>query len=475
MTTLGSHVRKHWCSDHIRMLFVGLALLFPLAVQTGRAESALHVSGNGRYLVRPNGKPFFWLGDTAWLLSQMTTREDADFYLETRAQQGFTVIQAAIVMGEERVGGTLRPNAYGDQAFSNGDPTNPLITPGSDPGQGQQYDYWDHVDYVVERAAARGLTLGLLPLFVGWRGDGYKYLTPERAYSYGLFLGRRYRDSSHLLWILGGDNTPDTEAKQKVWHELARGITVGVADAEDYGRTLMTYHINGGNSSSQWFHQAPWLDFNMIQVWGNEKEIYPKISQDYRLTPAKPTGLGEGSYEDGPQYSTRPINALKIRKQAYWSYLAGGYHTYGNTNTWNFSSYKPEGTQDWKTALRSPGAIDLSVLARFFASIEWWKLVPDPTIFAGGAGSGETRNAAMRSVTGNCLLVYLAGPATVSLHLDAISAAKTVRAAWINPQTGDRSGAGDFPASETPSFETPESWSDALLLIEATARRHRSS
>ncbi|MBN2132503.1 MAG: DUF4038 domain-containing protein, partial [Sedimentisphaerales bacterium] len=103
MTTLGSHVRKHWCSDHIRMLFVGLALLFPLAVQTGWAESALHVSGNGRYLVQPNGKPFFWLGDTAWLLSQMTTREDADFYLETRAQQGFTVIQAAIVMGEERV------------------------------------------------------------------------------------------------------------------------------------------------------------------------------------------------------------------------------------------------------------------------------------------------------------------------------------------------------------------------------------
>ncbi len=436
------------------------------ASSRNQGGSALRVSDGGRYLVQPDGKPFFWLGDTAWLLSQMTTREDADLYLRTRAQQGFTVIQAAIVMGEERVGGTLRPNVYGAPAFSHDDPSSPLITPGNDPAQAQQYDYWDHVDYIIERAAAHGLTLGLLPLFVGWRGDGYKYLTPERAYGYGLFLGQRYRDQPHILWILGGDNTPDTEAKQKVWHELARGIAVGVAGTEDYSRTLMTYHINGGNSSSQWFHQAPWLDFNMIQVWGDEKGIYPKIMQDYQLTPVKPTGLGEGSYEDGPQYPTRPIDACKIRKQAYWSYLAGGYHTSGNTNTWNFSSYKDEGTQDWKTALQSPGAAHLSVLAKFFASLAWWKLIPDPALFAEGSGRGETLNAAMRSAAGDRLLVYLSAPVTFSLHLDALSAAPMARAVWIDPRTGTRSLGEKFPATGVRSFSTPPDWPDALLLIE---------
>ncbi len=65
-----------------------------------KVGSMLKVSQNGRYLVRSNGKPFFWLGDTAWLLFQMTTREDAELYLSTRARQGFSVIQAAIVMGE---------------------------------------------------------------------------------------------------------------------------------------------------------------------------------------------------------------------------------------------------------------------------------------------------------------------------------------------------------------------------------------
>jgi len=455
---------------HLHILLIVLILVVSGIAEMGRGASALRVSENGRYLVQPDGKPFFWLGDTAWLISQMTRREDVDLYLRTRAEQGFTVIQAGVVMGEERVGGTLRPNLYGDLAFSDGNPARPLVTPGSDPEKPAQYDYWDHVDYIVERAEAHGLTLGLLPLFVGWRGDGYNYLKPENAYDYGLFLGKRYRDQSHVVWILGGDNTPDTEAKQEVWHEMAKGVTVGVAGREDYSRTLMTYHINGGNSSSQWFHKAPWLDFNMIQIWGNEKQIYPKIAQDYQLTPVKPTGLGEGSYEDGPQYSTRPIDALKIRKQAYWSYLSGGYHTYGNTNTWNFGSYEPEGTQNWKQALHSPGARDLSVLAELFHSIDWWKLVPDPAIFASGTASGETRNAAMRSTAGDCLLLYFSSRVTASVRLDAISAAKTTSATWIDPRTGKQSSAGEFPTTETSSFTTPKDWPDALLLIEAKDR-----
>src|SRR5262249_567684 len=160
-------------------------------------------------------------------------------------------------------------------------------------------------------------------------------------------------------------------------------------------------------------------DFNMFQTHrGQDTVIHPMIAQDCKLTPVKPTGLGEGSYEDGPQYPTRPIDALKIRKQAYWSYLAGGYHTYGNTNTWNFGCYKPEGTQDWKAALDSPGAAHLSVLTRFFTSLEWWQLIPDQPAFAGGPGSGETLNAAMRSNNGNRILVYLSSPAPVWLRLD---------------------------------------------------------
>jgi hypothetical protein len=424
------------------------------------------VSENGRYLVRADGTPFFWLGDTAWLLFQLTTREDAERYLRTRARQGFTVIQAALVMGEERVGGTLLPNRYGDLAFIDGDPARPAITVGSRQAGSEAYDYWDHVDAVVDIAASHGLTLALLPFFVGSRGDGYKYLRPTNAYAYGHFLGQRFRRRPHLIWLLGGDNTPDTDTKRQVWERMAKGIAIGASGAEDYRTTLMSYHINGNNSSSQWLHTAPWLDLNMVQVWGDEKDIYPSLTHDYQLSPVKPTGLGEGSYEDGPQYRTKPIDALKVRKQAYWSYLAGGYHTYGNTNTWNFGMYKAEGTQDWEAALDSPGARHLAVLARFFTSLAWWRLVPDQSVIASGVGSGEKLNAAMRSSQGDCILAYLSSPTGITLRMDRLTAGSSARATWIDPTTGARSKIGDLPTHGERLFTPPDGWQDALLLLE---------
>lgn len=43
-----------------------------------------------------DGEPFFWLGDTCWLLFSRMTPEEQAFYLHTRALQGFTVVQATL-------------------------------------------------------------------------------------------------------------------------------------------------------------------------------------------------------------------------------------------------------------------------------------------------------------------------------------------------------------------------------------------
>ncbi len=406
-----------------------------------------------------SGKPFFWLGDTAWLLSQIPNREDAEHYLATRARQGFTVIQAAAVMGEERVGGTARPNAYGDRAFLDNDPSRPWLTPGNKPNVPEEYDYWDNVDYIIDRAQAHGLAVGLLPLFVGWQGDGYKYLKTSNAHAYGKFLGERYRAKPNIVWILGGDNVADTEEKRAIWNAVAKGITEAVAGSEDYSKTLMTYHSPGGTSSSNWFHAAPWLDFNMIQTWSDYLSIPARIAADYQLTPPKPTGLGEGAYENGNQYKFE-VNALAIRKQAYWSYLSGGYHTYGNTDVWNFSSYKGEAKEDWKLGINSPGATHLTVLTKILGSMEWWQFVPDTSILTGG-----DRSMAMRSKQGDAILIYLSSPAAVSVHMDKITASASVQAAWIDVRTGERTQAGAFPSQGTASFTLPSGWEDGLLLL----------
>ena len=51
-----------------RALLVALLLLLALGwfAETSQAAPRLKVSGNKRFLVYEDGKPFFWLGDTAW-------------------------------------------------------------------------------------------------------------------------------------------------------------------------------------------------------------------------------------------------------------------------------------------------------------------------------------------------------------------------------------------------------------------------
>ena len=49
----------------------------------------------------------------------------------------------------------------------------------------------------------------------------------------------------------------DDEEDFQIIREMAKGLEAG-----DGGNHLMTYHPQGGNNTSQWFHNDDWLDFN---------------------------------------------------------------------------------------------------------------------------------------------------------------------------------------------------------------------
>ncbi len=57
----------------------------------------LKVSENGRFLIRENGEPFFYLGDTAWSIFRNCNREQVDIYLQDRADKQFTAIEACVL------------------------------------------------------------------------------------------------------------------------------------------------------------------------------------------------------------------------------------------------------------------------------------------------------------------------------------------------------------------------------------------
>jgi len=412
----------------------------------------IRISENGRYFVDGNGAPFFWLGDTAWPLFAQYSRQEAQTHLDNRSAKGFTVVQGVLAWGggtgyESRAPG---PNYAGEAPWIGGDPARPNEA------------YFQHVDHLVAFAEERGLVLAMLPTWGYYVGDA-ETIHLGNARAYGRWLGARYRNAPNIVWVNGGDRIPTRH--EDVYRELARGLREG-----DGGAHLITYHPCGWRSSSQFFHTEEWLDFNMIETWTEWWKVHPAVMSDCLRTPVKPVVLAEGAYEDGPEYPLGPITPLTARRQAWWTFLAGGFHTYGQNQMWRMEP-------GWIEALDTPGARHMSVLKQIVTSLEWWKWVPDQSVFADGPGSGPHLNAAARSEDGNWLLIYLADKGDVTIHIDKITASAACRAIWYDPQTGEGTeagtyatgnlGGGTFPKRTSQRFRPPSTSEDALLLVRA--------
>jgi len=289
-----------------------------------QVHGALGTSANGHYIAHRDGHPFLWLGDTGWALFQRLTREQADLYLDNRAEKGFTVIQAVAFWyphgGAESLGPHNAANVYGHRPFKGGPDSpstaEPLVVEGGTPEDPN--DYWDHVDYVIRAVKSRGLYLALLPCwgnaYINNRIKGSRIeFTADEARAYGRFLGRRCRLEPHIIWVLGGDVDPvnfGERDQRQVYRAMAEGIGGGVSGNSalrwdqghpDWDASLMTFHAvqapkqSGarGGSSSIWFHSDAWLDANMMETFQWIDSIIPLISRDHGLKePVKPTILG---------------------------------------------------------------------------------------------------------------------------------------------------------------------------------------
>ena len=206
----------------------------------------LAVSANHRFLVTADGRPFFWLGDTAWELFHRLNREDAEKYLRLRAEQRFNVIQAVALAEFD---GLTVTNAYGQLPLIDRDPLRP------------NEEYFRHVDWIVAKANSLGLYIGFLPTWGDkWNkkwGVGPEIFDAQNAETYGEWIGRRYR-AAGLIWILGGDRPVENEKQREILDAMGRGLRRG-----DGGAHLITFHPTGGSGSAQWFHAVEWMDLNM--------------------------------------------------------------------------------------------------------------------------------------------------------------------------------------------------------------------
>ena len=172
------------------------SILFFSMLQANAQLQQLKVSANKRFFQTADGKPFFWLGDTGWLLFIKCTREEAIQFLDDRRQKGFNVIQVMLIHDLD-----LGVNVYGDSAVRIKNVARPVISKGNSFSNKEAYDFWDHVDYIIDEAAKRGIYMALVPVW----GGNIKNVSVEQGKSYASFLANRYKNKSNIIWLNGGD------------------------------------------------------------------------------------------------------------------------------------------------------------------------------------------------------------------------------------------------------------------------------
>jgi hypothetical protein len=455
------------------LALLAAAASLPIGAQARPETPPLTVSTNGRWF-EAGGKPFFWLGDTGWLMLSRLTREETEAYFAKRAAQGFNVVQVMVLHSPQMA---LRS---GVPALDGGDPARPHVTLGSDPADAAAYDYWDHLDWAVDRAAAHGIYLALVPSWGSLAGGGQ--LNPKSAATYGRFLGERYRGKPNIIWLNGGDTRADEHTA--TWETLGAAIK-----AVDPGH-IMTFHPFGRTDSSWTFHNARWLDFNMFQS-GHQtyaqdnkpgargEDNWRFVAEDWARTPPKPTIDGEPSYENIPHGlhdgSQPRWTAADVRRYAWWAVFAGAAgHTYGENSVMQMlvpGRDKPSFSADtlWSTALDAPGAGQMRHLKTLMLSRPYLERVPDQSLIV---DNGERYERVLATRGDGYAMAYTWTGRPFTMRLGVLNGAR-VKAAWFDPRTGQTQAIGSFENRGERRFVPPggaRPGNDWALVVDAADR-----
>ena len=404
-----------------------------------------------------DGKPFFWLGDTAWLLFEKLSYEEAKLYLNHRKSLGFNVIQCVLV------------HTYKDGFFSSG--KTPL-----------SQEYWEEVRKIVSYAEEIGLIMGILPM---WGAMVKNNIIHENNIDqYTDFILKLFEPFKNIIWILGGDIRGDEYFS--LYDHLGKRLK------EKDSTRLITFHPFGRTGSYQWFSACSWIDFHMFQsghrrydqvqmnAWDDKlskedcfgEDNYKYVRKNATLQPFKPCLDGEPSYEgilQGLHDITQPYwQDYDVRRYAYWSVLEGACgFTYGNNAIMQFYKNGEEGSygvrENWIEALDMSGGKQMKHLKDLMLSLDFVQghscpdMVLDPKPFYEHISVFASKDF---------ILCYDYLGKEFTLNLEDYKN-KKLTCYWINPEDGIRYcfGKTEGKGSITVKPEKRENSNDWILLL----------
>lgn len=322
-----------------------------------------------------DGTPFFWLGDTWWMLMSDRVAWPDDFraLAADRAAKGFTVAQVVLGYPGDLSTDDLRVANEGGLPW---EADGSRINPG----------YFDACDLRLQTM----IRAGILPCILGSWGFHLLAIGEARMTSHWRYLVARYA-AWPVVWSLAGetamayylskDPAGDTEKLRAAWTRISRAVR----DCDPYRRPLSTHP-----RKTSWddLEDESALDFHMLQPGHMRSAI--GLGVDFIGTarskfPAKPVVNAEPPYE-----GHMGTNGPEVQRLAFWTSLLSGAagFTYGAAGIFQANDRdrptgnRPDGgaydATTWDEALGFPGAVQLGKGKALLMSLPWERFSPHP-------------------------------------------------------------------------------------------------
>ena len=442
-----------------------------------RTHGFPRLSPGAGYLWHPDGTPFHWIGDTAWNGPMLASPDEWEAFVQTRAAQGFSVVQFVATQW---------------RGLPDGGPDGPAFTCDDDGAIASlNHDFLRRLDARLDALAAHGLVGAPVLLWAhetkevdhGDIPQDDRPVTQDMSmddvpipevieHNPGIFLSEADASllAQHLVsrwhahpvaFILMGDGDYTADRADR-WHRIGRATFgdspssdrapvvvhpggmqwVGAEFADEPWVDVIGYQSGhgGGIGSWRWLQDGPWLadtSLNAHQAIINLEACYEDHNRMNVMIGVPPGWTGRFSDRD-------------VRRALYGSSLvtASGGVTYGAHGVWSWEQggTRPKGhfqtgeTKSWREAMALPGATQVRHLRDHLGTVAWWRLRPAPWVLKwhpGGNGQFTRWVSVARDAASSTTVVYFAGAYAAEIDLDLLTVEDgALIGEWRNPRDG---------------------------------------
>lgn len=428
-------------------------------------------SGVSQYPADQFGAPILIKGDVIWAFPANAGRwnggdwqADITNYLNTRQSQTFNLLMIG-ALGSTQNGG---PSDTGNTWDS--------VSPWASGVKGNlNTTYWDRVDYIIDQAAAHGITV-LMNVAYSYDMDtaALAGATNTQYTNYGTNLGNRYKTKPNLIWGVGGDyfDTQQTQIGNLFTAITAAGDT-HLRSVQNFPESTSRKDISNNATQNT---GVSWSSWNFVYSYN---VTYDGVDYAFDETSPICTIWGDGHF-----YQNATADRKVYRDLMWWALSSGARgHIHGSEATWNWASTSAASLTE------NVAATDLPNFWKAFSAMKGWhKLASDTDssfvssasrgthaaalTSGGGGGQYDSTDPQDQYVTagvaadGSIAVLYFPVNKTVTVTPSELTTPYNVR--WVDPTNGTSTPQA-ISSTYTPTGTNALGGADWLLVFETAS------